>query len=82
MHTVRRLPLRGDDLILEHIEPLTIGDELLGVVATAERLREPFAQATPVASLARMGQDHFLFASLQGPVEIFGDTHVLRDEGG
>ena len=31
--------------------------------------------------LERMGEDHFLLESLQGPVEIFGDTHVLRDEG-
>ena len=64
VHAVRRLPLRGDDLVLAYIEPLTTGDELLGVGGTAERLREPLAQAPPVASLARMGQDHFLLASL------------------
>jgi hypothetical protein len=28
-----------------------------------------------------MGRDHLLLASLQGPIEVFDDHDILRDDG-
>jgi hypothetical protein len=76
MHAIGWVALRGDDVVLANFEPLAIGGELLGEVGAAKRLREPFAQASSLRILRRMGGNDLFFAGLQGVIEIVRQDDV------
>ena len=77
MHAIGGVALRGDDVVLAHFEPLAASGELLGEVGAAKRLREPFAQASSLRILRRMGGNDLFFAGLQGAIEV-----VCQDDVG
>ena len=75
MHGVGRLSLTHDNLSRLNLNPLTVTDQLVGILGVAERFNKPLAQGGALA-LCSVRLDDRVLTGFKGTVEI-GRHHDL-----
>src|SRR5262249_1018987 len=70
MHGVGRIPLAHDNFVRLNLYPLTMLDQLISILCTAECFSKPLAQGAGLAAMRLVRLDNRVLTRLKGSVEI------------
>src|SRR5262245_8562993 len=82
MHGVGRIPLAYNNFVRLNLHPLTVLDQLFGILCTAERFGKPFTQGAGLAVMRLVRLDNRSLTRFKGSVETGRHNDVVGNKSG